>query len=79
MKKQTAFEWYMEHHNTLVKVCDNMSFEERFKIFSSLVDLTKELEKEQIIDAYNDGVGVEYDLDMISPKEYYEQTYGGNK
>jgi len=23
-KKQTAFEWYIEQHNILVQVCDNM-------------------------------------------------------
>jgi hypothetical protein len=70
-KKQTAFEWYMEQHNILVQVCDNMPVDERFKRFSSLVDKAKEMEKEQIEDACwaggNDG------------KQYYNETYGANK
>jgi hypothetical protein len=37
------------------------------------------MEKEQIFDAYDAGVNLEYDLEMASPREYYEQTYGGNK
>ena len=78
-KKQTAFQWYMEQHNILVQVCDNMPFHERFIRFSSLIDKAKQMEKEQIFDAYDAGVNLEYDLEMASPREYYEQTYGGNK
>jgi hypothetical protein len=39
----------------------------------------KEMEKEQIFEAYDAGVNLEYCLDMSTPKEYYEKTYGGNK
>jgi hypothetical protein len=74
-KKQTAFEWYMEQHNILVQVCENMPVDERFKRFSSLVDKVKEMEKEQIINAYEyTAVGTSH-----YGKQYYEQTYGGNK
>jgi hypothetical protein len=88
-KKQTAFEWYMEKHNILVQVCDNMPFDERFKRFSRLVDEAKEMEKEQIIDAHLKGQEDEKDYCNMGDKsmvrhrgnsiEYYEQIYGGNK
>jgi hypothetical protein len=82
-KKQTAFQWYMEQHNILVQVCDNMPFDERFKIFSSLVDKAKEMEKEQIEDAYQAGQdNVDYTASFVDEnglENYYEQTYGGNK
>jgi len=44
-----------------------------------LINQAKEMEKEQIIEAYHAGVNLEYCLDMLSPREYYEETYGGNK
>jgi hypothetical protein len=88
-KKQTAFEWYIEQHNILVQVCNNMPVDERFKRFSSLVDKVKEMEKEQIFDAHCKGQEDEKDYWNIGDKsmirhtgnsmEYYEQTYGGNK
>ena len=37
------------------------------------------VEKEQIFEAYDAGVNLEYCLDMSTPKEYYEQTYGGHE
>jgi hypothetical protein len=33
----------------------------------------KEMEKQQIIDAYDQG-----DIQLVNGKQYYEQTYGGN-
>jgi hypothetical protein len=80
--KQTAFEWYIEQHNILVQVCDNMSFDERFKIFSSLVDKAKEMEKEQIKSAFNIGELMAHDYfygNDECAENYYNQTYGGNK
>ena len=87
--KQNAFDWYMEQYNILVKVCDNMSVEERFKRFSRLVDQAKEMFKNQIIDAHLKGQEDEKDYWNIGDKcmsrhtrnsmEYYNQTYGGNK
>ena len=79
MKKQTAFQYYMEQHNIIARLGDNISIAERFKLFNELIQKTKEMEKEQIEEAYHAAVNLEYHLDMPSPKEYYEQTYGGNK
>jgi hypothetical protein len=33
----------------------------------------KEMEKQQIIDAYDQG-----DIQLVNGNQYYEQTYGGN-
>jgi len=56
-----------------------ISIAERFKLFDELIQKTKQMERDQIIEAYHAAVNLEYHLDMPSPKEYYEQTYGGNK
>jgi hypothetical protein len=34
-----------------------------------------ELEKQQIIDAYDAAVNLEYSLDIQSPREYYKETF----
>jgi hypothetical protein len=82
-KKQTAFEWYIEQHNILVQVCENMPVDERFKRFSSLVNKVKEMEKKQIEDAYQAGQdNVDYTacfVDENGLENYYNETYGGNK
>jgi hypothetical protein len=44
-----------------------------------MVRKAKAMHKEEIMEAYHDGINLEYHLDMPSPKQYYEQTYGGNK
>lgn len=37
----------------------------------------KAMEREQIEDAYDAAINLEYSLDMCTSKEYYNQTYGG--
>ena len=87
--KQTAFDWYIEQYNILVQVSDNMSFDERFTRFSSLLDKAKEMFKNQIIDAHRKGQEDEKDYYNIGDKsmtrhtgnsmKYYNETYGDNK
>ena len=76
MKKQTAFQYYIEQHIIIANSTDNISLEEKFKLFDEILEKTKQMEKEQIIDAYNSG-------QQIPPFEYaekyYNETYGGNK
>lgn len=79
MKKQTAFQYYIEQHNIIASSRDKISIAERFKLFDELLQKTKQMEKEQIMEAYHAAINLEYHLDMTSSKEYYEQTYGGNK
>jgi hypothetical protein len=70
MNKQTAVEW-------LFTMLNNPNKDQ--ELANKLLQQAKEMEKEQIIEAYHAGVNLEYCLDMVSPREYYEETYGGNK
>jgi hypothetical protein len=68
--KQTAVEWLAgELSNHL---------EMPHKYFIEILDQAKEMQKEQIIDAFNIGFkdsGLLYVIGEI----YYNETYGGNK
>ncbi len=72
MKKQTAVEWL------------HMKLDVYFELFPSegqklnqIIEEAKAMEKEQIIVAYRTG-WINY-LPRTSSKEYYDETYGGDK
>ena len=50
---------------------DRLSFDARYEMFDKLLDL----EKEQICNAYTDGLEGPY----VGAEEYYNQTYNQNK
>lgn len=66
-KHQTAVDSVIEYFSQYV---DMKKHVEEIKKF-------KEMEKEQIINAWMDGM--EGILHKIAAEKYYEQTYGGNK
>ena len=73
MEKQTAVEWLEEQ-------CP------RIKTFVaySILEQAKEMEKEQIEEAFANGVDDEYEyhinnLPRKHSETYYNETYGGNK
>jgi spore coat polysaccharide biosynthesis protein SpsF (cytidylyltransferase family) len=68
--KQTAVDWLLDR-------IEDVDLTE--KLWENVKQQAKEMEKEQIFEAYDAGVNLEYCLDMSTPKEYYEKTYGGNK
>jgi len=72
MSKQTAVEWLVE------KI---QQAKPSFK-FDALIRQAKEMEKSQIVDAYKNGKW-ECDKIVMSDKfygkQYYEETYGGDK
>jgi hypothetical protein len=77
MKKQTAIDWLVEQ----VKSKEN---QKSFSILQwlKIIEKAKEMEKEQIIDAYVD-VGIDDNpnlpiLKMVAEK-YYNEKYGGDK
>jgi hypothetical protein len=70
-KQQTAIDWLIDEHFGGI---ENVTLD-----FKKHIEQAKEMEKEQIIEAYHAAVNLEYCLDMVSPREYYEQTYGGKK
>jgi hypothetical protein len=67
--KQTAVEWLVQHWKKLQSKGEKMSWNQIIQI----TELAKEMEKEQIKDAYDQG-----DIQLVNSKQYYEQTYGGN-
>lgn len=62
--KQTAVEWL--HEIAKQREPDKFDWQQ-----------AKEMEKEQIEDAHNNGYGSGYMDEGISPEEFYNETYGG--
>jgi hypothetical protein len=63
-KKQTAVEW----------IGDNIQFDMTFVDVFGLIRQAKEMEKQQIIDAYWDG-GQDIPLTENRCEQYYKETY----
>ena len=73
MNKQTAFQWYMEQHNIIVRLYDNISVEERFDRFQDIIKKTQEMEKQHIKDAWLNGVeNWDSETDF---EDYYNETF----
>jgi len=65
-KKQTAVEWL--YHQIVIKNSDVLKFRQ-------YLEQAKEMEKEQIIDAYKEGCGDWISNDKIKGAQYYNKTY----
>jgi len=65
--KQTAVEW-------LVDVLSNYD-SKMIELFNKEIEQAKEIEKEQIVIAYDKG----FDANSYQPILHYNETYGGNK
>ena len=80
-KQQTAVEWFND------EILIHLNFDQRLYL-KDIFNQAKEMEKQQIMDAVNEGIKQGY-ADYIdtewardndySPEQYYNQTYGGNK
>jgi len=66
MKKITAVEW-------LVEKFFKSNVEKT--LFEDEIQQAKQMEKEQIKDAHNEGYGSGYMDDLKSPEQYYNETY----
>jgi hypothetical protein len=82
--KQTAVEWLVQHWKKLQSKGEKMSWNQIIQI----TELAKEMEKEQIIDAYltchkeYTAYGKHWEMGMDEKEtfeQYYNETYGGNK
>ena len=71
MSKQTAVEWLEEQIKDIFYVAEASEMNKKFK---SVYDQAKEMEKEQMIDAYYEGK--EYGF-KEQRDQYYNETYGG--
>jgi hypothetical protein len=65
--KQTAVEWLIERHFGSIENCSPN--------FRNHIEQAKEMEKEQIMDAFNDGINDECIGGNKSPQQYYNETY----
>jgi hypothetical protein len=83
-KQQTAVEWYAGkvHDLEVAKDFGAISVTEYYEKLTKAVQQAKEMEKERIIKAYQQGVTDEYG-DTITftteGEQYHKETYGGNK
>lgn len=62
-KQMTAVEWLEDVYNT------------QGRILPQQFEQAKAMEKEQIIDAYNDG-SYAYGMGIKEPEQYYNETFG---
>jgi hypothetical protein len=65
MEKQTAVEWLVEQLDI------SQGYESAIKI----LEQAKEMEKEQIMDAFNDGINDECIGGNKLPEQYYNETF----
>jgi predicted secreted protein len=77
--KQTAVEWLFEERLGLTLQLENRKISHKYWELQmvKLYEQAKEMEKQQIIDAHNQGYADGYRDNGNSPIEYYEQTYRG--
>jgi hypothetical protein len=78
-KKQTAVEWLSEQFDSIVEL-----YPSQFERVNRAIEQAKEMEKEQIINAFEQGEN--NSVDYFNPENrikesehYYNETYGGNK
>jgi uncharacterized protein YjcR len=81
MSEKTAIDWLVEQ---IIAPYANIERKENLFVLTptmskELFEKAKQMEKEQIIDARQDGVDVVFKGYSISNEEYYNETYGGDK
>jgi hypothetical protein len=74
MSKETAVEWLHMKLDVYFEL-----FPSEWQKLNQIIEEAKAMEKEQIIDARQDGVDVVFKGYSISNEEYYNETYGGDK
>jgi hypothetical protein len=81
--KQTAVEWLVEELNQKIDFIPM----DKWDMIRNIVQQAKEMEKEQIINSFDEGksdgykTAREWDemIIWLSAEQYYNETYGGNK
>jgi hypothetical protein len=78
MNKQTAVDRYrLESQKLMIKaIREEISNEEWRLLENKLGEEAKAMEREQIEEAYGDGLNA-HRVDFCNRNEYYKQTYGG--
>jgi hypothetical protein len=79
--KQTAVEWFYENTQNYVRLSDTIpmviKIEVPFEEYMNILKQAKQMEKEQIEEAYNNGGEhyTEYGKAILG-EDYYNETYG---
>jgi hypothetical protein len=79
--KQTAVEWFEKNISKYISYHYDKAYEEHDEV-TKIFEQAKEMEKEQIIDAWRDGWlnDYEYDEDVKnSAEQYYNETFNTNE
>jgi hypothetical protein len=74
MKNQTAVEWMVEQVE-LISNNKTLSKKDSVKLYDEVIQKSKAMEKEQIVDAYDKNKMGRVDYG----EQYYNETYGGDK
>ncbi len=79
-KQQTAVEFYLDKVFDIIgdAILDKLSIEQINQIHDLSIQ-AKEMEKERIENAFNSGYNNGGLDTCLTPKQYYEQTYGGGE
>ncbi len=79
-KQHTAVEWFHQKTWALKIQLERgeISIGEYASTYATLYEQAKEMEKEQMIDAWSNGFD-EDDRATCNPLNYYNQTYGGDQ
>jgi len=87
-KQQTAVEWFFEQLTEVDYNCINKTFLQNNNSLAGyrlrqLFEQAKEMEKEQIEEAFANAVDDEYEWHInnqprTNSEQYYNETYGGN-
>jgi hypothetical protein len=75
MSKQTAVEWLVEKLNQCEPMYSGIKSNEHKEHLEKLVQQSKEIEKEQIIDAFKEGNLYHGWALKHEPEQYYNETY----
>jgi hypothetical protein len=76
MSKQTAVEWLVEKLNQCEPMYSGIKSNEHKEHLEKLVQQSKEIEKQQIKQAYNDGKAAVIHIENnMSLEEYFNETY----
>jgi hypothetical protein len=81
-KKQTAVTLLFQEFKALSEVMRKAGDEKNANLIDCLCEreeVAKQMEKEQIIDARQDGIDAVFKGYSISNEEYYNETYGETK
>ena len=74
--KQTAVEWLVEKLNQCEPMYSGVRSNEHKEHLEKLVEQAKEMEKENIMQAYNDGKAAVINIkNNMSLEEYYDKTF----